>query len=400
MLSRIHILSVSYKEIELGKVPSYGISCLDQEEELDFLTQLKNTTDFQELYYLSTCNRRLFLFTTRAQVNKELIQRITGSKDIAPVRHFWGREAIRYFFEVTSSVHSMVVGEQEIMGQIKIAYDRQFAAGLTGDTIRLLVLHAIRVAKKIHTDTSISTRSVSVASLAVNALDNYHIAPEDPIILVGAGATIETVAKLLLKKKFRHITIYNRTDENSRNLANKYQLRYKPYENLQAANIENFECLIVCTSSPTPIITFDLAHAISKGRIEDRLWIDLGLPTDLDTEMYQKHPCQIINLTSLQLLAHSNLQSRKKEIEKTKPLLAEAVESFVQILGQRQIEVAFRKIPDEIKKIRKKAVTEVFKEELSQLDPDTLELVLQMMHYMEKKCISIPMKVAKESAQV
>ncbi|MCB0667788.1 MAG: glutamyl-tRNA reductase [Saprospiraceae bacterium] len=397
MLSNIHILTVSHKELPLDKVPDYGIHFHHATELKQGLEKLKKKNNLEELFYLSTCNRVLYLFVTEKGVDRKLMSSLFGEVDLSPVKYHHGEEAVFYLFQVASSIHSMVLGEREIITQLRVAYEEQQKWGITGDNIRLLVQETIRAAKKIYASTKIGEKPVSVVSLAVKSLLDFKISNKTPIILVGAGATNQLVVRHLTKKGFINISIYNRSLAKAKSLhkgLNGYAGTLDELINHQ----EDFGCLIACTSSPLPVVTRSIADKISKGKIQEKIWIDLGLPSDIEPEIHYSYPKQVINLKALQSRAKVNLSMRAKEIKRADLLLEDSLNEFKKTMHQRLIERAFRHIPTEIKGIKEKAIHEVFKKDLATLDSQSVDVISRMMNYMEKKCISVPMKAARNSS--
>jgi len=397
MLSDIHILTVSHKELPLDEVPGFAFVHHNVDELRSGLERLKSDHQLKELYYLSTCNRVLYLFVTEQTVDSGFISSFFGSRDAGPVRHFRGEQAVYYLFQVASSIHSMVVGEREIITQIRTSYEEQVAWALPGDNIRMLIQQTIRAAKKVYAATRIGEKPVSVVSLAIKHLLEFKIKPSMPIILVGAGSTNQLVIRHLTKKGFKNISVYNRSIEKAQSLVNGLNGQVGTLEDL-IHHPHDFGCVIACTGANRPTVTMELAKAITRDKIEDKIWIDLGLPCDIDPEIHLRYPDRMINLQALQETAKVNLEIRQKEIRKANEILESALNSFTQNMYQRKMERAFQNIPAEIKNIKEKALTEVFKNDLANLDSQTREVISKMMNYMEKKCISVPMKAVRETA--
>jgi glutamyl-tRNA reductase len=290
----------------------------------------------------------------------------------------------------------MVVGEREIITQIRTAYEQQKNWLISGDALRLLIQHTVRAAKKVYAATKIGEKPVSVVSLAIQKLLDFKISASIPIILVGAGTTNQLVVRHLSKKGFKNISVYNRSKHKAQLLAEGLAGKWGSLDDL-AKHDQDFGCLIACTGAPAPTVTGDLAHKLAKGKIKEKIWIDLGLPSDIDPDLHLKYPDKVINLHSLQKVAKTNLGTRAKEICQANAILEEAMTNFEKSLAQRRIEKAFTKIPIQIRDIKEKALTEVFKSDLDSLDSRTQEVISKMMNYMEKKCISVPMKAAREA---
>lgn len=378
-------------------MPDYAVVHHDDEQLKAKLVDFKLRHNLEELFYLSTCNRVLYLFVYREKVDDTFIQEFFPDRTTESIKHYRGEEAAFYLFQVASSIHSMVVGEREIITQLRTAYEQQRQWLLSGDAIRMLIQHTIIAAKKVYAATKIGEKPVSVVSLAIQRLLEFKISSSTHIVLVGAGTTNQLVVRHLTKKGFRNISVYNRSKHKAQMLAQGLSGKWGSLDDLSLHNQE-FGCLIACTGAPTPTVTKDLAYKLTKGKIKEKIWIDLGLPSDIDPDLHHEYPSQVINLHALQKTAQTNLGLRAKEICQANDILGEALDRFRQSLVQRRIEKAFTKIPIQIRDIKEKALTEVFKNDLDSLDSQTREVISKMMNYMEKKCISVPMKAAREAS--
>ncbi len=398
MLSGFHILAVSHKEVPLDHLPFYGISHTDESDLKARLRQLKEEHQLDELFYLATCNRILFLFHTNQEVDERIITSFfPEASDYDAILSLNASKAVMYFLQVASSIHSMVVGEREILKQIKDAYELQSGWNITADNIRLLVQHTIRSAKKVYTTTKIGEKPVSIVSLAVQRLLEKSIKTHSKFLIVGAGTTIQLVLKHLTKKGFNNFSIYNRTLAKAQSLASSLTGSVGTLEDLKNHST-SFDAVIACTGATEPTLTHELASYLSKGLIDTKIWLDLGMPPDIDSDIALAAEDNYIDIPSLQTLASSNIRLRQKEVEKADSILMDALEAFDDLIYERRIEKAFRTIPTEIKSIKERAFAEVFRKDLESIDADTHSLITKMMDYMEKKCIGIPMKAAKEAA--
>ncbi len=396
MPKNFHILTITHKELSLDNLPNFAIQDSDEFPMLSQLANIKRKFELDELFYLSTCNRILCLLTTDKPIDKEMIRALFNrSDDLSQIMHYQGEVAVRHLFEVASSIHSLVVGEREILRQIRDAYEVQSSHKLTGDQIRIAIQHTIRTAKKVYAQTKIGDRPVSVVSLAVQKLlQSYDLKPTARFLVVGAGTTIQHLLKHLTKKGFSNFDIYNRSKERATKLVQGLNSKAGSLEDLSQHN-QPFDCLIACTGSQTPLISMDLMQSLAGDHIAEKIWLDLGVPPDVDHQIQQTFPDQFVGVQSLKELAQQNLELRRQEVAHANEILDVAMDAFSELLYERRVERAFRLIPDEIKGVRHRAVKEVFRKDLEALDDDTRQLVHRMLEYMEKKCISIPMKAAK-----
>lgn len=158
-----------------------------------------------------------------------------------------------------------------------------------------------------------------------------------------------------------------------------------------------FDCLIVCTGSTKSIISPELYAQLLQGDSAEKLVIDLSIPYNVSEKVVENFPVKYIEIEGLKALAQVNHNFRKLEITKANELIANQILKFQETYQHRQIARAMSRVPAEIKAVKQKALNEVFQNQLAGMDANTRQLVVEMMDYMEKKCIGIPMRAAKEA---
>lgn len=404
MLNHFQILSVTHKKLNLNDLGNFVMKGND-DEVLERLKSARLTYGIQELQYLSTCNRVMFLiccskpfdisrakdfFIALADTNqKKLPIELDNFIDL-----YSGRDAVEYLFEVASSIDSLVVGEREILRQYRDSYSQCLTWGLTGDTLRMVERYTTKAAKSVYAKTKIGERPVSVVSLSIEKLFEYNITHKDRILLIGAGDTNRLVCKILKKHNFDNITIFNRSLDNANDLASEMQVKALHLSALENYS-EGFDCIIACTASTDPIINLDNYGSLLAGDTDRKTILDLSVPNNVDRSIQIKYDLNLIDIEDIRKLAERNLSFRKGEVTEARGIIKKQAQSFEVIFQQRQIEKAFAKLPQAIGNIKHRALDKVFKKQLDTLDNSTLALVEEMMAYMEKKCVAIPMKVAK-----
>ena len=402
MLDGYKILTVTHREVPLEDIGAFILPHSEERPLQDLLTDLKNTFQLPELLYIATCNRIIFLFHKDTTLDIPFIhhffQKVNADLSLEKIQEsvaiYEGNEAIIHLYEVGASIDSLVVGEREIMRQIRDGYNQCDAWNLTGDHIRLLMKYLVQAIKEVYAKTRIGEKPVSVVSLAMHLLAKRNLPKEARILLVGAGQTNTLVAKFLLKNGFTNITVFNRTVEKALHLANS--VKGSGYALSELATYQDaFDLMVVCTGATHPIIDTALYQQLVKKETQQKVIVDLSIPNNVSSVVVQQFPIDYIDINELKELAELNLSYRKQEIGLVKMLLEKQLKDFKQAYKGRQIEVAMGQVPVQIKEVKAKAMNEVFKKELAEVDEDTLALINKMMTYMEKKCISIPMKAAK-----
>lgn len=376
-------------------------------EELDSrLINLKNSLDISEIFYIGTCNRVEFVFYGAHELNDDFVVQFLDKMNfcvpaermqcyLGQVDRYEGLDALNHLFRTSCSLESLVVGEKEILAQIRRAYDRCRAAGFTGDFLRLMMDRLVKTAKEVYTYTNISRNPISVVSLAYRKLREVKLSENPRILVIGSGETNQNLAKYLRKHKYSNFTIFNRTVANAEPLAKELQGQAYPLSELKNYK-KGFDVMITCTGAPEAIINEELYTSLLNGEDDRKVIVDLAVPNDIDAAVIAKYPIQYIEVSSLQQIAEKNIQERYDELENAEEIIAQNIKEFLPILKQRRVEVAMKQVPEKIKEIRSMAMTEVFANEVEKLDPQAREILNKVINYMEKKYIKVPMVMAKE----
>ena len=396
-------IAFTHKTTELKDIGRLHIEDEDLEARL---SHLKAELQLDELLYVSTCNRVEFTMVTREEMDEEFRRKfftafnpdwktadVTWATNHS--RTFEGEKSLRHLYYVASSVDSLVVGEREIITQVREAYEKCRELGLTGDRFRLLIRSAIETAKQVYTQTQIAQNPVSVVSLAYRKMREVEIDHPPHILMIGAGQTNQTMAQYLRKAPYGKVTVFNRTLEKAETLAQSFNGTASTLDELKNFS-EPFDIIISCTGASQPIINNRTYRQIIGNDLSEKVVVDLAVPSDLEQEVLRKNNIRYIGIESLKEEARKNLERRQKELEVCKRLIDDRINEFEHLLRERRIEVSMREIPKVVKEIRARATTQVFNKEMDELDPKSREILEKMMDYMEKKYISVPMKMAKE----
>ncbi len=401
-MNRLKIIAFTHKTTDLTNIGKLHI----QEDAIrSRLENLRSQTGVDELFYLSTCNRVEFIVSHNQGIDKPFLKSFFTSFDpswtkadvnwaIENAQIFSDDDALRHLFNVASSIDSLVVGEREIITQVRNSYEKCNEFGFTGDLIRLSIKKTIEVAKDIYTHTNIAKNPVSIVSLAYRKLRALNIKQDARFLIIGSGITNTTMAKYLKKHLFSNFTIFNRTLANAEKLA--IELNGKAFPLSELKNYKNgFDIIVTCTGAAQSIITPELYKNLVGDDRSKKIVIDLAIPNDLDMEIVNNYDVNLIAITNLQEVAKENLQAREQELEACKIIIEKNIEDFKQILKTRKVELAMSEVPKKVKEIRKTA-NELFAKELKGLNSESKEVLDKMLSYIEKKYISVPMKMAKE----
>jgi len=408
MLDGYHILTLTHRHASLDAIGRSVVRSDESNQPATALRNLKSRFEWKELMYLATCNRVMYLFYTPAPVPADISEILLATvrpelpaheiREIASnMQLLHGADAVRHLMEVASSMDSLVVGEREVIRQLREAWDRSNAWGLTGDHLRLLLRFTIETAKEVYTETGIGQKALSVVALAFSQMQKSGLPAHARILLVGAGQTNALFAKFLLKYGYQNVTVFNRTLVKAEMLAATLGGRALPLDVLEHYS-EGFDALIVCTGATEPLITPELYRTLLGADTARKTVVDLAIPNNVDKQVLTIFPIQFIEIEGLREVAQQNLAHREQERTKAEAIIQRRIFAYRELWHERQVERSLAHIPDEVRAVKDRAIQQVFGKEFAQLDPAAQDVVLRMMGYMEKKCIAIPMKAAKSIA--
>jgi len=376
------------------------------EELEDRLANLKTRLDIPEIFYIATCNRVEFVFCGGHDLNDQFIADFMQQMNfcvpaerlqcfLGQVTRYEGMNALTHLFRMSCSLESLVVGEKEILAQVRRAYDRCREAGFTGDYLRLIMDRLVKTAKEVYTYTNISRNPISVVSLAYRKLKETKL-PENPrILVIGSGETNQNLAKYLRKHQHSNFVVFNRTVENAEKLAKELNARAYPLSALSQYTA-GFDVMIICTGAPESIIDSNLYQLLLNGETDKKIVIDLAVPNDVDADVVANFNMHYIEVSSLQAIAEKNKQDRYNELSSADAIIQQNIQEFLPVVKQRRIELAMREVPEKIKEIKSFAINEVFAQDIQKLDPQARETLEKVINYMEKKYIKVPMLMAKD----
>ncbi len=289
----------------------------------------------QEAMILSTCNR-VELFVTYRDSAPDLAAFLAGQSHVSAAdlrSHLYQHreaEAVRHLFRVAASLDSMVVGEPQILGQVKDAFAAARSAGAIGQHLERVVQTAFSVAKRVRTETAIGTSSVSIASVAVDlALKIFGSLADKRVMLVGAGKMGELAARHLLRQGAGSITVVNRTQARADRLAQTFGGRVLPFEEL-LQQADQADILITSTGSHDFIFhREDGQRFLKKRRGRPMFFIDIAVPRDVDPEMNRVDGIILYDIDGLQSVSEANKAGRSREAAGAEQLVEAEVAQFL-----------------------------------------------------------------------
>jgi glutamyl-tRNA reductase len=300
----------------------------------DSLTRLAQVPSVQESVLLSTCNRtEFYIVTQNSQLAVEpLFHDFYGLTDASEFQHLFRLAAIpsiRHLFRVASGLESMVLGETEIFGQVKRAYETAMRSGTTGRILNRLFQKAFQVGKHVRSATAITRGSVSVGSVAVDlAQQIFGELDGRKIMILGAGETSERTAWSFQSRGARQLFVSNRSFERATELAEAIGGRAIRFDDWEG-EFQDLDILVSSTAAPHAIVTRATLEPVLRMRRDRPLFIiDLAMPRDVDPAVHEMDGVYVYDLDSLRAIAGRTLETRKKELEACDGLIEKHVHDF------------------------------------------------------------------------
>jgi len=400
-VEHLQILSLNFQHASLEDV---GLLHVALENQPAVLTNWKIQLGLQGIVFLSTCNRVEFIMSDDKYFCMGRQAQLLQGFDLGPeaftrlmsaVRIYRGEQAMRHLMRVASSLESMVLGEREILTQVRLAFDLAMKHRLAGDRLRVTGRSVVETAKKVFTQTDVATQAVSVNSLGWQAFKSWELPKDAPILMIGAGATNTAVGRFLSKAGHSNFRVVNRSLERARALADILGTAHAgTLDDLDAALAAGPRAIVICTGSDQALLKEEHAQTLPGGPLNV---LDLGVPSDLDSGFRERPDTTVVDMTALKEVADQNLAIRATEVGKCESLLEAGLAEYLERLQAREVELALIELPNMIKAIRDTAMGDIFAEELEGLDAEAREVVERIVAYLEKKYVGLPMKLAKEA---
>ena len=301
------------------------------------LAELQKSFSAQEMVILSTCNR-VELYSvhdgpppTPGEIAGVLARRhAVPAEVLAPaLYHHQGAEAVRHLFRVTSSLDSMVLGETQIIGQVKDAYLAAQGAGATGRVFNRLFQQALAVAKRVHTTTSLGEKNISVPSVTARLAEKiFQDLAHKRLVIIGAGEMGELTVGAFRNRGVTQIHVINRSIENARILAQKHGGQAHGLEEL-AAVLPLGDIVIACIRADNYVLNVESVRAALSARRHDAMFlIDIAVPRNIHPEVNEIDNVYLFNIDNLEQIVQQNVVDREKEVSRCMPLVEEETQAF------------------------------------------------------------------------
>ncbi|MDP3003785.1 MAG: glutamyl-tRNA reductase [Bacteroidales bacterium] len=355
----IAILGISHKSAPVSVRELYAF---DEQEKITFADRIKSILQLEGIVILSTCNRTEIYFNTRLENKSEVYRLITDElmkfkkivSDNLQNFYFYTRGgAVEQLFKVSSGLESLVIGEEQILGQVKEAFRYAQTNKLTDCIISRLFIKAIEAGKRVRTETQLNKGAASVSYAAVELC--HEIFPDlqnRTIMVIGAGQTGDLILQCMLKKNHPAFFIANRTFSRAAELAEKYS-----GSAIELSAIESYipECdlIITATSSKEHLITRDMAEkAMISRKQSTQVFIDLSVPSNIAESVNEIENVHYYGVDDLKAVVIKNVERRKSAIDHSMEIISEVQDEFMEWLDIQNLTPTIILIKENLKNIQ------------------------------------------------
>jgi glutamyl-tRNA reductase len=370
----------------------------------DALSQLHAIPSVKENMIISTCNR-VEIYVTAGHTEKAIhdikqflseYHRLSLKAFEKNLYAFVGEEAVKHIFRVASSLDSMVVGEPQILGQMKSAYQMTTESKVSGLVIHRLLHRAFHVAKRVRTETKIGNSAVSISSVAVELAQKiFGTLGEKTVLLIGAGEMCELAARHLVSGGVRKVVVTNRTFERAVAFAQEFKGEALPFHEI-AQGLKKVDIVISATDSRQPLIRHvEVAKVIKERKQKPIFFIDIADPRNVEPSVGKIENVYLYNIDDLKKVADENIQDREKEARKAETIVKEEVVQFTNWYRSLEVIPTLTALRTKFEEIRKKELEKTFSlhPHLSDKEKRSLEALTQAII---NKILHPPMTLLKQ----
>ncbi len=370
----------------------------------EILVHLSQLSPIKEVLFLSTCNRVETLFTSKQpEAAIAAVKQFFSAFNQVPLSKFEHSlyiyrqtEAVRHLFRVASSLDSMVLGEPQILGQIKDAYRLALKHHTVGPILNRLLHKSFSVAKRIRTETRLAHHAVSVSYAAVEmAKKIFGHLERKQVMLIGAGEMAELAVQHLINNGVKNIIVANRTLERAMELARRFQ-----GQAISIAEKEEYlkevDIVISSTGAPHYVVRYeDVKNIMRKRRHKPIFFIDIAVPRDIDPKVNALDNAYVYDIDDLQAVVEENRLKREKEARKAERIIEEEVIKFEHWLETLAVVPTIIALKHKLEEIRYKELNKTFSH-LKHLSEEDKKAIAVMTEAMIKKVLHDPIEFLKQ----
>ncbi len=398
----IIVVGLSHKTapVEIRERVAFSPTAMDKP-----LAEMTALPAITEGVIVSTCNR-VELYATSRDVDAAIgqLKRFLSTFHGIPLEQleshlyeYQGEEAIRHVFRVSASLDSMVIGEPQILGQIKTAYGYATEFKTVGLILNRFLHKAFSVAKRVRTETDIASNAVSVSFAAVElARKIFGTLDNKKVLLIGAGEMCELAARHFLNNGAASVMVTNRTYERAEKLAEEFQGQAIPFEEFPQ-RLHQVDIVLTSTGAPNFILGHDkVEEVIRQRKNKPMFFIDIAVPRDIDPKVNKIDNIYLYDVDDLQGVVQANLKERHKEAKKAEAIIDQEIGQFFRWMGSLDVVPTIVGLRRKLEEIRQGELQKTFAN-LKDLDKKERKAIEALTAAIINKVLHQPTTVLKQS---
>jgi len=335
-----------------------------------------------EGFIISTCNRvEVGGLVADGPAGEQALTRFLVDWHHVPLEHlaphlyvFSGPDAVQHLFRLAAGLDSTVLGEDQVMVQLKTALADAQAAGVTGQRVNRLLNSALATGKLVRTRTEIARSHLSTVSVALDiARDTLGDLRRLHVLIVGAGKIAELALKHLRGEPPRSVTLISRTFARARALADTYGVQARPFEQLEAA-LREADVVVSCTAASDVVISVEAVERARQGMVAPLLLLDQAVPRDIDERVKAVHNARLFDIDDIRVICEANRAARAAEVVKADTLVTEEVAKFMEWWAAQEVVPTIRALRERAESIRQTEIERTLAKlpDLSQQQQDAI----------------------------
>jgi glutamyl-tRNA reductase len=335
-----------------------------------------------EGFIISTCNRvEIGGLVADGPAGEQALMSFLADWHHVPLEHlaphlyvFSGAAAVQHLFRLAAGLDSIVLGEDQVMVQLKAALADAQAAGVTGQRVNRVLNSALATGKLVRTRTEIARSHLSTVSVALDiARETLGDLRRRHVLIVGAGRMAELALKHLRSEPPRSVTVINRTFARARALADSYGVQARPFDQLEAA-LREADLVVSCTASAEVVISAEIVERARQGMVVPLLLLDQAVPRDIDERVKALPQARLFDIDDIRVICEANRAARTAEVAKAEALVAEEVAKFMEWWAAQEVVPTIRALREHAESIRQTEIERTLAKlpDLSQQQQDAI----------------------------
>jgi len=356
----IGLISINYKNSPIEVREKFYF---EDNEKIDFYNFVSEQFPIDGIIVLSTCNRTEIYYEYENHLGQEkrifhiimkcLVEFKKYPEGLSPyaIKKIGSIDVSRHLFRLISGLESMIIGEFQIVDQLKEAFYFSKKEKNIGPILSRIFQKSFETGKDVRSNTKISKGAVSVSYAAVEIISKKYDLKKASILCVGTGETSKLSIKHLLKKKIKNIVVTNRTDKKAKSFANSYELDFVSFKDYKQY-FSKIDIAIFSTSSSSPLLSFSEVNDLMKERKNKKLLlVDLSIPRNIEGEISSISGVDLVSIDGLKDLVNKNYKKRKSEIEKAQQIIDNHISDFDSWISSRQLRTSILSIKKQMEKL-------------------------------------------------